>query len=300
MPVIGLLSGFSAGTALVANFHRGLKETGFAEGHNVAIDYRSADGQYDRLPELAANLITKRVTVIVSLGDYAARAVKAERTRANSDIPFVFSIGDDPVGLGLVGSLNRPGGNITGVTSITQSLGPKRIELLLEFVPNAKLIAILMNPKMPREVERRDIEDAARNFGWRLQVVSANGPGEFEDAFATLVREQVSALVIITDTLFTSESRKLGALALHHAIPAVYLSREFVEAGGLMSYGSSIPDVIRQAGIYTGKILAGTKPAELPVMQPTKFQLVVNLKTAKALGLQVPTSILLRADEVID
>ena len=300
MPVVGLLSGFSAGTSLVANFHQGLKESGFVEGQNVVIDYRSADGQYDQLPELAANLINKRVTVIVSLGDYAARAVKAARATTASNIPFVFSIGDDPVALGLVGSLNRPDDNVTGVTSITQSLGPKRLELLREFVPDAGVVAILMNPNMPREIERSDIEDVARAFGWRLRVVSAKGPGEFDSVFERLVREQISALVIITDTLFTSESRKLGALALRHAIPAIYLSREFVTAGGLISYGPSIPDVIRRAGLYTGKILTGTKPSDLPVIQPTTYELVINLKTAKALGLTVPLTLLGRADEVIE
>jgi putative ABC transport system substrate-binding protein len=300
VPVIGLLSGFSAGTSLVANFHQGLKESGFVEGQNVAIDYRSADGQYDRLPELALNLINKRVAVIVTLGDYAARAAKAARAKGAANIPFVFSIGDDPVALGLVTSLNRPNDNTTGVTSITQSLGPKRLELLREFVPDATVIAILMNPNMPREIERRSIEDVARAFGWRLRVVGANGPGEFDSVFATLVGERVSALVIITDTLFTSESTKLGSLALRHSIPAIYLSREFVAAGGLMSYGSSIPDVIRQAGVYTGKILTGTRPADLPVMQPTKFELVINLKTAKALGLGVPPTLLAIADEVIE
>jgi putative tryptophan/tyrosine transport system substrate-binding protein len=300
LPVIGLLSGFAAGTSFVENFHRGLKESGFVEGQNVAIDYRSADGQYDRLPELAADLINKRVSVIATLGENAALAVKAARTAVASKIPFVFSLGEDPVALGLVPSLNRPDENITGATSISQSLELKRLELLREFVPDATLIAVLVNPNIPREFELKNVEDVARRFGLRLLIVHASAAGEFDSVFTTLVTERVGALIIIGDTYFSSQSDKLGSLAFRHAIPAVYATREFVSAGGLLSYGTSIADTIRQAGIYTGKILAGTRPADLPVMQPTRFQFVINLKTAKALGLTVPQSILLRADEVIE
>jgi putative ABC transport system substrate-binding protein len=300
MPVIGLLSGFAANSPLVANFHRGLKETGFSEGQNVALDYRSADGQYDRLPELATDLIKKRVSVIATLGERAALAVKATRIALASKIPFVFSLGEDPVALGLVTSLNRPEDNITGVTSITQSLELKRLELLREFVPDATLIGVLVNPNIPRENELNNVQDIVRRWGLRLLIVRPSAADEFDSAFATLVAERVGALIIIADTYLGSQSDKLGALTLRHAIPAMSNYREFVSAGGLMSYGSSVPDTIRQAGIYTGKILAGTKPADLPVMQPTRFQFIFNLKTAKALGLEVPPTLLARADEVIE
>jgi putative ABC transport system substrate-binding protein len=300
MPVIGLLSGFAAATSLVANFHRGLKQAGFVEGQNVAIDYRSADGKYDRLPGLAADLINKRVSVIVTLGENAALAVKAARNAGGNRIPFVFSVGDDPVAMGLVPGLDRPIDNITGVTSITQSLELKRLELLREFAPDASLLAVLVNPKTPREFEQKNVENVARGFGLRLLNVRASEAAEFDAVFATLSKERVGALIIIADTYFGSESEKLGSLALRHVIPAMFTTREFVAAGGLMSYGSSIPDTIRQAGVYTGKILTGTRPADLPVMQPTKFEFIINLKTAKVLGLNVPTSILLRADDVIE
>jgi putative ABC transport system substrate-binding protein len=300
VPVIGLLSGFAANSPLVANFHRGLKESGFSEGQNVALDYRSADGRYDRLPELAADLIKKRVSVIATLGERAALAVKATRMAFASKIPFVFSLGEDPMALGLVTSLNRPEDNITGVTSITQSLELKRLELLREFVPNATLIGVLMNPSIPRENELNNVQDIVRRWGSRVLIVRVSAAGEFGSAFATLVTERVGALIIIADTYLVSQSDKLGALTLRHAIPAMGNYREFVSAGGLMSYGSSVPDTIRQAGIYTGKILSGTKPADLPVMQPTRFQFIFNLKTAKALGLTVPDTLLARADEVIE
>jgi putative tryptophan/tyrosine transport system substrate-binding protein len=300
MPVVGLLSGFAAASPLVANFHRGLKETGFVKGQNVAIDYRSADGQYDRLPELAADLIKERVSIIATLGENAALAVKAARIASGNTVPFVFSLGEDPVAMGLVPRLDRPVDNITGVTSITKSLELKRWELLREFVPDATLVAVLVNPKMPREFDFRNVEDVARGFGLSLRVEHASDVAEFDGVFAKLAREHVGGLIIIADTYFTSNSDKLGSLALRHAIPAMYSTREFAAAGGLMSYGSSIPDTIRQAGVYTGKILAGTRPGDLPVMQPTRFEFIVNLATAKKLGLNPPTSILLRADEVIE
>ncbi len=299
VPVIGLLSGFAAATSLVANFHRGLKEAGFVEGQNVAIDYRSADGQYDRLPGLAADLIGKRVSVIATLGENAALAVKAVRIAAGNRIPFVFSLGEDPVAMGLVPGLDRPVDNITGVTSITKSLELKRWELLRKFVPGANLVAVLVNPKMPREFDFRNVEDVARSFGLRLLIVHASDAGEFGAVFAALARERVGALIVIADTYFTSNSEKLGSLAFRNAIPAMYSTREFV-AAGLMSYGSSVPDTIRQAGVYTGKILSGIKPADLPVMQPIKFEFIINLKTAEALGLTVPPTLLALADEVIE
>jgi putative tryptophan/tyrosine transport system substrate-binding protein len=300
LPVIGLLSGFAAGSPLLANFYRGLKEAGFFDGQNVSIDYRSADGDYERLPELAADLINKRVTVITTLGERAALAVKAARTARNSKIPFVFSLGEDPVALGLVPSLNRGADNITGVTSITQSLELKRLEALREFVPDARLIAVLINPNVSREFELKNVEEMARVLGLQLLIIRANAADQFDSAFSAMARERAGALLIIAETYLTSQSDRLGSLALRYAIPAIFTSRDFVAAGGLMSYGSSIPDTIRQAGVYTGKILAGIEPADLPVMQPTKFEFIINLSTAKKLGLNVPTSIQLRADEVIE
>jgi putative tryptophan/tyrosine transport system substrate-binding protein len=300
VPVVGLLSGFAAATPLVTNFHRGLKEAGFVEGQNVAVDYRSADGRYDRLPELAADLIGNRISVIATLGENAALAVKAARIAGGNKIPFVFSLGEDPIAMGLVPGLDRPLDNITGVTSITKSLELKRWELLREVVPDATLVAVLVNPKMPREFDFRNVEDVARGFGLRLMIVHASDAAEFDAVFATLAGERVGALIIIADTYFTSNSEKLGLLALRYAIPAMYSTREFVAAGGLMSYGSSIPDTIRLAGVYTGKILAGIKPADLPVMQPTKFEFIINLKTAEALGLTLRPTLLALADEVIE
>jgi putative tryptophan/tyrosine transport system substrate-binding protein len=300
VPVVGLLSGFAAASPLVANFYRGLKETGFVEGRNVAINYLSADGQYDRLPGLAADLIGKQVSVIATLGENAALAVKAARVAVGNRIPFVFSLGEDPVAMGLVPGLDRPVNNITGVTSITKSLELKRWELMREVVPDATRVAVLVNPKMPREFDFRNVEDVARGFGLRLLIVHASDIAEFDAVFATLAMERIGALIIIADTYFTSNSEKLGLLALRYTIPAMYSTQEFVAAGGLMSYGSSIPDTIRQAGVYTGKILAGIKPADLPVMQPTKFEFIINLKTAGAFGLTVPPTLLALADEVIE
>jgi putative tryptophan/tyrosine transport system substrate-binding protein len=299
VPLIGLLSGFAARSPLIANFHRGLKEAGFVEGQNVAIDYRSADGQYDRLPALAADLIKERISVIATLGENAAVAVKAARIAGGNRVPFVFSLGEDPVAMGLVPGLDRPVDNITGATSITKSLELKRWGLLRELVPNATLVGVLLNPKMPREFDFRNVEDVARSFGLRLRVLRASDAAEFDAVFALLAGERAGALIIIADTYFSSNSDKLGSLALRHAIPAMYSTREFVVAGGLVSYGSSIPDTIRQAGVYTGKILAGTRPADLPVMQPTKFELVINQTTAKALDLTIPETLLATADEVI-
>jgi putative ABC transport system substrate-binding protein len=212
----------------------------------------------------------------------------------------VFSLGDDPVAMGLVANLNRPNDNITGVTSIGHSLGPKRVEFLREFVPNANVIAFLTNPNQPREFDRKDIEDKASTFGWRLRILGAKSADEFDAVFATIVSEKIGALIVAGDTLFLSESRKLASLALRHKTPAIGALRAFTQDNGLMSYGASIPGVIRQAGAYSGRVLKGEKPADLPVMQPTKFEFVINLRTAKTLGLDVPTALLLRADEVIE
>jgi putative tryptophan/tyrosine transport system substrate-binding protein len=298
-PVIGLLSGVSAApfAPLVEGFRSGLRETGYFESRNLTIEYRWADGKYDRLPALAANLVEKRVAVIFTMGENAAKAAQAASAGV---IPIVFALGDDPVTLGLVNSLNRPGANITGMTSIGHSLGPKRVELIREFIPTANAIALLVNPKHPRESERQEIEDKARTFGWQLRVLGASSTEEFASVFATLVTERIGALVIGDETLFFSESRTLASLAVRHSVPAIGPLRSFADAGGLMSLGTNIPEMDRQAGIYVGRILKGEKPANMPVMQPTRFQLVINLKTAKALSLPVPPTLQVAADEVIE
>ena len=302
MPVIGFLSGVRAGGLSDAAFHQGLKESGFVVGQNVAIEYRWAEGQYERLPALATDLINMRVTVIATFGDAAALAAKAARaaTANGLTIPIVFSLGGDPVAAGLVTSLNRPSDNITGSTSINQSLGPKRVELLREFVPSANAIALLTNPNSPRESERKDIEEKAHAFGWPLRVLTASSPSDFASVFATLVGERIGGLIVTGDTVFLGSSKSLAAFAIRHAVPTVGPLRAFAEAGGLISYGPSIPDVMRQAGVYAGRVIKGTKPADLPVMQPSKFELVINLITAKVLDLTVPPTLLARADEVIE
>jgi ABC-type uncharacterized transport system substrate-binding protein len=296
-PVVGLLSGVSAAGIPSAAYREGLKESGFVEGQNVALEYRFADGQYDRLPALASELVNKRVAVIATMGENAAKAAQGA---SGGVTPVVFAIGDDPVTLGLVASFNRPGGNITGSISIGHTLGPKRVELLREMLPKANTIALLTNPKQPREFERRDVEEKTRAVGWQLKYLAASSVGEFDTAFATLVNERIGALIIANETFFFSEIRTLAALASRHAVPAVGPLRAFAAAGGLMSYGANIPEVVRQAGIYIGRVLKGVKPADLPVVQPTKFELVINLKAAKALGLDVPPTLLARADEVIE
>jgi putative ABC transport system substrate-binding protein len=282
---------------LVAAFRLGLRETGYVEGRNVEIEYRFAEGQYDRLPALAAELVQRRVAVLVAAGAPTAPAAKA----ATTTIPVVFSVGVDPVAMGLVASLNRPGGNVTGVTNLSVELGPKRLELLREAVPTATSVAFLINPTdATAETQSRDMLTAARAFGLQLQVLHASNESDFDAAFATLVRLRTGGLIISNDVFFTTRSRQLAALTVSHAVPAIFHFREFVEAGGLMSYGSSNPDTFRIAGSYTGRILKGEKPADLPVQQSTKVELFISLKTAKALGLTVPQSILLRADEVIE
>jgi putative tryptophan/tyrosine transport system substrate-binding protein len=297
MPVIGVLGSPSPGpvAADIAAFHEGLSEAGFVEGQNVAIEYRWAEGRLDRLPALAADLVARKVDVIAALaGTPPALAAKG----ATSTIPIVFSSGD-PIGLGLVASLARPGGNLTGVSSL--ELSPKRIEMLSELVPGAKVIALLVNPNNAiAESTIQNAQEAARTKGVELLVLKASTESEIDAAFATLSQARAGALMQPSDVLFNNRLDQLVALASRHSIPAIYEWREYPAAGGLISYGPSRTGLWRQVGIYVGKILKGAKPADLPVEQPTRFELVVNLETAKALGLTVPPSILARADEVIE
>ena len=299
MPVIGYLSSTSPGANApnVAAFHQGLSETGYVEGKNLAIEYRWAEGRYDRLPALAADLVGRRVDVMISTGGTpGALAAKS----ATSTIPIVFVAGD-PVGEGLVASLARPGGNLTGVSIMATELMAKRLELLSELVPQARVIALLVNPNnLQTERIIRDVQEAARAKGLQLPILKAATEGEIETAFASLVQLQARALVVSIDAFFNSRREQLAALASRHAVPEIYAAREFAVAGGLLSYGLSLTAINRQVGVYAGKILKGAKPAELPVQQPTRFELVLNLKTAKALGLTVPQALLARADEVIE
>ena len=298
MPVIGWLSGTSAGASepYLAAFRQGLSEAGWVEGQNVIREYRWAEGHYDRLPALAADLVGRKVDLIVAGGTTAVLAAKS----ATSTIPIVFNAAD-PVEFGLVASLARPGGNLTGVSMMNAELMAKRVELLSELVPHARVIALLVNPDNPgAERMMREVPEAARAKGAQLQILKAGTESEIDAAFATLVQLHAGALVVQADPLFGRRREQLAELASRHAIPAIYDWREFVAVGGLISYGPSRSVAIRQHGIYVGKILNGAKPADLPVQQPTTFELVVNLNTAKALGLTVPPSILARADEVIE
>jgi putative ABC transport system substrate-binding protein len=299
-PVIGFLSGSSPGlfAPLVAAVRQGLSETGYVEGQNVAIEYRWAEGHYDRLPTLAADLIACNVDLIVATGGAAsARAAKT----ATLTIPIVFTTGSDPVESELVDSLARPGGNITGVSILNVHLIPKRIDLISELVPEARIIAVLVNPNNAgTEPMIRDLPEATRAKGVQLPILKASTQGEIDTAFTSLDQLHAGALVVAPDPFFGTRHGQLLALASRYAIPAIYAWREFVTAGGLISYGTSLIAAYRQVGIYVGKILSGAKPADLPVQQPTRFELVINLTTAKALGLTVPQSILMRADEVIE
>jgi ABC-type uncharacterized transport system substrate-binding protein len=297
MPVIGFLSARSPNAPLVSAFHRGLSEAGYAEGRNVAIEYRWAEGRFDRLPALTADLVGRKVDVILALGGVSALAAKT----ATSTIPIVFIVGRDPVEFGLVPSLSRPGGNLTGFNELLIELTPKRLELLSELVPQVGEIAVLVNPTNSNaERIMADLQEAARSKGVRLLIRKASTESEIDTAFASLFQLQAGALLVGTDAFFESRGEQLVTLASSYKVPAIYEARYFVEAGGLISYGLRFGDEWRQVGVYLGKILNGTKPAELPVQQATTSELVVNLKTAKALGLTVPPSILARADEVIE
>jgi putative tryptophan/tyrosine transport system substrate-binding protein len=300
MPVIGYLNSTSPGPAapFAAAFRQGLSETGYLDGQNVAIEYRWAEGDYDLLPTLAADLVSHKVDVIAaSGGDRSALAAKT----ATSTIPIVAVLGGDPVATGLVASLARPGGNLTGVSFLTAELMPKRLELLSELVAQTRVLALIVNPNNPQtEGVISDMQQAARTKGVQLHVLKASTEGEVDAAFASVPQSQAGALVVQADPFFIARREQLVALTSRHRIPAIYEWRGFVAAGGLISYGASITGVYRQVGIYAGKILKGAKPADLPVQQPTTFELVVNLRTAKALGLTVPPSILARADEVIE
>jgi putative ABC transport system substrate-binding protein len=298
MPVIGYLSSYSPLNPFVAAFRQGLSEAGYVEGQNVAIEYRWAEGNYERLPALAADLVGRKVDVIAaSGGDRSSRAAK----NATSTIPIVSVIGGDPVAAGLVASLARPGGNLTGVSFLDVELTPKRLELLSELIPQASVIALLVNSGDPNaERIMRDAQEAARTKGVQLLILKASTESEIDAAFATLVELRAGALLVGAAPFFLTRRDQIVALAARHAVPAFYDVREYVAAGGLISYGTSLTAVYRQLGIYAGKILKGEKPADLPVQQPTRFELVINLKTAKTLGLTVPQSILARADEVIE
>ena len=298
MPVVGFLGSASTPNGWLTAFQQGLQETGYTDGRHVTIEYSWADGQYSRLPTLAADLVRRLVAVIVAAGaNVSALAAK----EATSTIPIVFIMGDDPVRLGLVASLGRPGGSITGATLFAGGLIEKRIEFLRELVPTARAFGILVNPDNPgaeRFVKR--VSDALGTTGEAIRVLKADGNTALEGAFATLAQEPADALSIMPDSVFGAQPDQLVALAKRHSVPVIYTSRAFADAGGLISYGSVSTDTYRQAGIYVGRILKGEKPADLPVQQPTKFELIINLKTAKALGLTVPQSMLLRADEVIE
>ncbi len=300
MPVIGFLSSTSSGpyAPFVAAFLQGLKEAGFVDGQNVTIEYHWGDGQFDRLPALADDLVRRQVAVIaVGGGGVTALAAK----NATSTIPIVFAFGSDPVKLGLVASLNRPGGNITGASNLAVALGQKRLELVRDMLPRAIAIGFLMNPASPNAAfDLSDMQAATRTLGQQLTILNASTEREIETAFVSLMQQRAAALVIQPEPFLFSRRDQLVALAARDAIPAVYFDRAFPAAGGLISYGLDFRDVNRQAGIYAGRILKGAKPADLPVVQSTKFELVINLKTAKALGLEVPPTLLARADEVIE
>ena len=301
MAVIGFLG--SASPDLYAKalqaFRQGLSDIGYVEGRNVAIEYRWAGGQNDRLPALAADLVRRQVSVIaVLVGTPATLAAKA----ATSTIPVVFQVGTDPVAAGLVASLVRPGGNVTGVTNLNTELGPKRLELLRELIPTANTIALLVNPTSPFITENisRELQSAARTLGLQLHILNASTERDFDTVFATFLQLRADALVIAPDAMFISRSEQLGALTLRHAVPAITQFREFTVAGGLMSYGGSFTEAARQVGVYTGRILKGGKPADLPVQQIAKVEMIINMKTAKALGLNVPNTLIGRADELIE
>jgi putative ABC transport system substrate-binding protein len=300
MPVVGFLSGRSLDSDgyLVAAFRQALNESGFVEGRNLLIEFRWADGRLDRLPLLAAELVERKVAVVfVGAADVASGAIKI----VAATLPVVFATGSDPVALGLVQSFNRPGGNLTGVTVITAALWPKRLELLRELLVATPLVAVLVNPNNPtEEPATRELHAVARNIGQDIIVLNARTERDFETAFATLVEKRATVLIVADDAVFANRREVLVALSARHSIPTIYGRREYVAAGGLVSYGASTIDQYRQSAVYVGRILKGDKPADLPFLQPTKYELVINLKTAKALGLEVPATLLARADEVIE
>ena len=299
MPVIGYLDGGSLGTSahVIAAIRKGLSETGYVEGSNVAIEYRWAEGNYDRLPAMAAEVAHRQVAVIVAMGTPAAFAAKA----ATSTVPIVFGGGIDPVQAGLVASLNRPGGNVTGVTSMNAEIETKRLGLLHDLLPQATRFAVLVNPdNLLAEIDIKDAQATAATIGGQIEILTARTNREIDDAFASLVQQRADALLIGPDVFFTNRRVQLATLAVRHGVPAIYSFREFAEAGGLMSYGTSNTDRDRQVGVYAGRILKGDKPADLPIVRPTKFEFVINLQTARMLGLTVPAALLARADEVIE
>ena len=299
MPVIGYLDGGSLGTSahVIAAIRKGLSETGYVEGSNVAIEYRWAEGNYDRLPAMAAEVARRQVAVIVAMGTPAAYAAKA----ATSTVPIVFGGGIDPVQAGLVASLNRPGGNVTGVTSMNVEIETKRLGLLHDLLPQATRFAVLVNPDNPlAEIDIKDAQATAATIGGQIEIFTARTNREIDAAFASLVQKRAEALLIGPDVFFTNRRVQLATLAVRHGVPAIYSFREFAEAGGLMSYGTSNTDRDRQVGVYAGRILKGEKPEDLPILQPTKFEFVINLQTARTLGLEVPSTLLARADEVIE
>jgi putative ABC transport system substrate-binding protein len=300
MPVIGFLNTQSPESIphWMAAFRQGLKETGFVEGQNVAVEYRWAQGQYDRLPELAADLVRRQVAVVAATGGEPSPQVAKAATQT---IPIVFTANGDPVRNGLVASLNRPGGNATGITIFGAAAVTKRVQLLHELVPQAAAIGYLMNPNNPNgDVEMRAAETAAVSLGKEMLIFRASSEGEFEVAFATMVQQRRDALLVASDVFFLSRRDQLASIAARHRIPAIYYLREFAEAGGLMTYGNRLPDAYRQVGIYVGRILNGEKPGDMPIQQSTKFDLVINLKTAKALGIEIPILMQLLADEMIE
>jgi putative ABC transport system substrate-binding protein len=301
MPVVGFVNASSADGSLdrVRAFRRGLSEAGYVEGQNVTVEYHWLEGQFDRLPSLMADLVRRHVAVIATpAGNYASQAAKA----ATTTIPIVFGVGEDPVKLGLVASLARPGSNATGVNFLVGEVLAKRLGLLHDVVPKAVRIAVLVNPANVSVTESalRDIPEAARSIGLQIQFLNARTGGEIEAAFATIARDRADALFVSADIFFVSRRVQFATLATRYAIPATYHSREFVDVGGLMSYGTTVVDHFRQVGVYAGQILKGAKPADLPVLQSTKFEFVINLQTARALGLEVPNSVQLLADEVIE
>lgn len=299
VPVIGFMNGGSSKVLarLAVAFRQGLSETGYVENQNIAIEYRWAEGHYEQLPAMAADLVRRQVSVIAATGTQAALAAKA----ATSKIPIIFETAGDPIALGLVGSLNRPNRNVTGITQLSSELVAKRLSLLHDLVPAASTIGFLVNPTDPRFVSQtKDMQEAAKTFGVQIQVVNASTDGELESAFADLSQLRVGALMVGTGEFFNSRTEKIAALAAQQHVPAMYQYRQFADVGGLVSYGPHITDAYRQAGIYCSRILKGEKPADLPVVRATKFEMVINRKTAKALGLAIPSGVLAIADEVIE